>query len=448
MSYLQEYRSKLRSAAEAVKVVKSGDIVHYGEFAMASHVLDEALAQRRDELSDVVIRTVSNLFPPKTVLSDPEKEHFILHESFMSGATRKLHDQDMGYHLPITYHECGSYYDLGTIPVDVVLLKVAPMDKHGYFNLGVSNSVTPNVLAAAKKVIVEVNSSIPRCLGGVKEAVHISKVDYIVEGDNKPLIEIPPARVSEADKAIAALIMEKIEDGACLQLGIGGMPNTIGKLIAESDLKDIGIHTEMLVESMVDMYEAGKITGARKTLDQGKIVYTFAMGTQRLYDFMDDNPACASFPADYTNNPYIIAQNDKVVSINNSLEIDLYGQICSESSGTRQISGTGGQLDFHFGAYKSKGGKGFICLSSTTTNKNGELISRIKPILTPGGIATVPRSLVSYVVTEYGITKILKGLSTWERAEELIKVAHPDFRDELIKEAQKNKIWRRSNKIV
>jgi len=336
----------------------------------------------------------------------------------------------------------------GQIPVDVALLRVGPMDKHGFFNLGVSNSVTPNVIAVAKTIIVEVNESVPRCLGGNKEAVHISKVDFIVEGDNKPLIEVPPAPVSDEDRIIAELIMKEIEDGACLQLGIGGMPNTIGSLIAESDLKDLGIHTEMLVDSMVDMYEAGRVTGMRKTLDPGKMVYTFAMGRQRLYDFLDDNPTCASCPADYTNDPYVISQNDKVVSINNALEIDLYGQICSESSGTRQISGTGGQFDFHYGSFRSKGGKGFLCLSSTTTGKNGELLSRIKPIITPGGIVTMPRSLVFYIVTEYGMTKMIKGLSNWERAEEIINVAHPDFRDDLIKEAQQNKIWRRSNKLA
>jgi acyl-CoA hydrolase len=284
-------------------------------------------------------------------------------------------------------------------------------------------------------------------LGGNKEAVHISKVDVIVEGDDRPLVEVPPAPVSEEDKAIAALIMEEIEDGACLQLGIGGMPNTIGALIADSDLKDLGIHTEMLCDSMVDMYEAGRVTGKRKNIDTGKMVWTFAMGRQRLYEFLDDNPACASYPADYTNDPFVISQNDKVVSINNALEVDLYAQVCSESSGTRHISGTGGQFDFHYGAFRSKGGKGFLCMSSTAKSKDGGLVSRVKPIITPGGIVTMPRSLVFKIVTEYGMTKMIKGLSNWERAEELIKVAHPSFRDELIKEAQKNKIWRRSNKL-
>jgi len=446
MSYIQEYQSKLRSADDAVKIVKSGDVVHYSEFAMASHILDEALAKRKDELFDVTIRVVSNYFPPQTILCDPEKEHFVLHDSHLSGATRKLADKDMGYHLPISYSECGAYYDRGQIPVDVALLRVAPMDKHGFFNLGTSNSVAPNVLAVAKKVVLEVNENIPRCLGGSKEAVHISEVDYIVEGDNRPLVEVPPAPVSDADRMIAMLIMKEIEDGACLQLGIGGMPNTIGSLIAESDLKDLGIHTEMLCDSMVDMCEAGRVNGKRKNIDYGKMVYTFAMGRQRLYDFLDDNPYCASYPADYTNDPYVISQNDNVISINNALEIDLYGQICSESSGTRQISGTGGQFDFHYGAYRSKGGKGFLCMSSTAT-QNGEMVSRVKPIITPGGIITMPRSLVFYIVTEYGMTRMIKGLSNWQRAEEIINVAHPQFRDDLIKEAQDNRIWRRSNKI-
>lgn len=447
MNYMTEYRNKLKTADEAAKVVKSGDIVNYGEGALVSHILDEALAKRKDELNDVIIITFANYFAPQTILTDPEKQHFVLYETHVGAATRKLLDQDMGYHLPMCYSEEGSYYDRGQIPVDVAFFRAAPMDKHGYFNMGLLNSISSNVWGVAKKVIIEVNDSIPRCLGGFKESVHISKVDIIVEGDNKPLNEIPPAPVDEEGRKIAELIMKEIEDGACLQLGIGSIPNTIGNMIAQSDLKDLGIHTEMFCDSMIDMYEAGKITGMRKNIDPGKMVYTFAQGTKRLYDFLDDNPVCASYPAYYTNDPVIIAQNDKVISINNALEIDLYGQVCSESSGTRQISGTGGQFDFHYGSYRSKGGKGFLCLNSTFT-KNGKLTSRIKPIITPGGIVTMPRTLVSYIVTEYGMTRMLKGLSNWERAEQLINVAHPGFRDELIKEAQKNKIWRKSNKLV
>jgi len=446
LNYSEEYRRKLVPVDEALKVVKSGDLVHYGEFVMNSRYLDEALARRVDELENVKIRTVTCPFPPQTVLADPERKHFIFNDWHFSGASRKLHDKNLCNYIPLTYHEGPTFYERGYIPVDVSLIMVTPMDEHGFFNLGTSNSITPAVTDAAKVVIAEVNTSVPRCLGGCRESIHISKIDYIVEGDNKPMIEVPPAPVSEVDKKVAALIMEEIQDGACLQLGIGGMPNAIGAMIAQSDLKDLGVHTEMLVDSFVDMYEAGRITGQRKQLDRGKMVYTFAMGTNKLYEFMNNNPVCASYPVDYTNNPFVIGQNDNMMCINNAVQVDIYGQVASESSGPRHISGTGGQLDFIFGSYKSKGGKGFICLSSTYKDEDGTTKSRIVPTLEPGTVVTVPRTLNYYVVTEYG-KAMLKGKSTWERAEALIDIAHPDFRDELIREADRLKVWVRSNKI-
>jgi butyryl-CoA:acetate CoA-transferase len=446
LDYKREYESKFVSADQAVKVVKSGDSVHYGEFVMNSYVLDAALAKRKDELEEVIIRTICCPFPPQTIVNDPERKHFIYNDWHFSGASRKLHDKNLCNYLPLTYHEGPSFFERGRIPVDVALIKVTPPDQHGYVNLGTSNSVTHALCDVAKIVIAEVNESVPRCLGGSRETLHISEIDYFVQGDNKPLIQLPETPVSEVDKTIAATVMGLIEDGACLQLGIGAMPNAVGAMIAQSDLKDLGVHTEMLVDSFVDMYEAGRINGLRKQLDKGKMVYTFAMGTKKLYDFLDNNPICASYSVDYTNDPDIICQNDNMMCINNALEVDLYGQVASESSGIRQISGTGGQLDFIYGSYKSKGGKGLICLSSTFVDKAGMMQSRIKPFLTPGAIVTVPRSINYYVVTEFGVA-ILKGKSTWERAEALINIAHPNFRDELIKEADANKIWVRSNKI-
>jgi len=216
-------------------------------------------------------------------------------------------------------------------------------------------------------------------------------------------------------------------------------------MIAQSDLRDLGVHTEMLVDSFVDMYEAGKLSGKKKQIDKGKMVYTFAMGTRKLYEFLDHNPVCASYPVDYTNDPFIIAQNDNMVCINNAIEVDLYGQVASEASQGRQISGTGGQLDFIFASYRSRRGRGYIALTSTVKGKDGELKSRIRPGISPGTIVTVPRSLNYYMVTEYGIFN-LKGKSTWERAEGIIALAHPRFRDDLIKAAEEQKIWRRSNK--
>lgn len=446
MNYIEEYQKKLVTADEAVKVVKSGDTINYGEFMMVSEVLDAALAERTNELQNVNIITTTCPFPPKTVLADPNKEHFIYNDWHFSGASRKLHDKGLCYYIPLLYHEAPTFYDRGYVPIDVALIKVAPMDQHGYFNLGTSCSMTPAFCNAAKIVIAEVNSSVPKCLGGLEESIHISDIDFIVEGPNKPLFELAEIPITDIDNKVAQLVLEEIEDGACLQLGIGAMPNAIGAMIAKSDLKDLGVHTEMLVDSFVDMYEAGRITGRRKQIDKGKMIYTFAMGTKRLYEFLDGNPTCSIFPVSYTNDPFNIAKNDKIMAINNAIEIDLFGQACAESSGTRHISGTGGQFDFIFGSYKSKGGKGFICLSSTIAGKDGKLESRIKPIITPGGIVTDPRTANYYVITEYGKV-LLKGKSTWQRAEALISIAHPQFQDELIKEAEKMNIWVKTNKL-
>ena len=302
------------------------------------------------------------------------------------------------------------------------------------------------MLEKAKCVIVEVNENMPRCLGGFEEGIHISKVDMIVEGNNPAIDELGGGgAATEVDQAVARLIVDQIPDGACLQLGIGGMPNAVGSLIAESDLKDLGVHTEMYVDAFVDIAKAGKITGAHKNIDRQRQTYAFAAGTKKLYDYLNDNPECMSAPVDYTNSIATISSIDNFISINNAVDVDLYGQISAESSGIRQISGAGGQLDFVMGAYLSNGGKSFVCLSSTFTNKKGETFSRILPTLHNGSVVTDTRSNAHYIVTEYGMAN-LKGKSTWERAEALINIAHPDFRDQLIKDAETAHIWRRSNK--
>ena len=239
--------------------------------------------------------------------------------------------------------------------------------------------------------------------------------------------------------------MPEIPNGACLQLGIGGMPNAVGSLIAQSDLRDLGVHTEMYVDAFVDIAKAGKITGAEKNIDKGKQVYAFAAGTKKMYDYLNDNPACMAASVAYTNDVRTIAQLNHFVPINNAVDIDLFGQVNAESSGTRHISGAGGQQDFVLGAYLSNGGKSFICCASTMTDKQGNLQSRIRPTLREGSVVTDTRCNVQYFVTEYGIVN-LKGASTWERAEKIISVAHPDFREELIQAAETMKIWRRSNK--
>lgn len=444
-SLTEEYRQKLVSAEQAVKIVKSGDWVQYGEFVMQPKELDAALAGRVNELENVKIRCVTTTFIPEVVKVDPTGQHFRFNDWHFSALSRALQQKNLCNYIPITYHEAKKLIE-EFVEIDVAFVLVAPMNELGYFNLGTSNSITSYVIEKAKKVVVEVNQSVPICLGGNGESIHISQVDLIVENQkNEKLFNLPAVTVSDVDRQIAAKAMELLEDQACLQLGIGAMPNAVGAMIADSDLKDLGVHTEMLVDSFVDMYEAGRITGKYKSIDKGKMVYTFAMGTDKLYDFLHNNPVCASYPVHYTNDPFIISRNDKVFAINNAIEVDLFSQVASEASGSKQISGTGGQLDFIFASFRSRGGKGMICLSSTTTLKDGTVVSRIKPTLSPGTIVTVPRSIAYYIITEYGVA-MMKGKTTWQRAEELINIAHPDFRDDLIKEAQAMKIWIPSNK--
>ena len=444
-SFRRQYEEKLISAEKAVALVKSGDQIFYSEFAMFPKLLDEALAERINDLHDLELYSVFYTQTPKVIEADPKHEHIIMQDWHFGPVSRRLADEDKCFYVPISYHQ-GPRIINKYIENDVAMVAVAPMDAKGFFNLGPTNSITPAYLNKSKLIILEVNSSVPHCLGGNSENIHVNDVHYIVEGQNYSLIQLPAAKPKPFDYQIAEHIMDEIEDGACLQMGIGSMPNVVGANIAKSDLKDLGIHTEMLVDSCVDLYESGSVTGSRKSIDRGKIVYSFALGTDKLYKFMDNNPICASYPVSYTNDPRMIALNDKVIAINSALEVDLLSQVSSESSGYRHISGTGGQLDFIMGAFASHGGKGFICMSSTYSDKDGILRSRIVPNLSRGSVVTVPRSMVQYVVTENGIVQ-LKGKSTWKRAEALISIAHPHFQDELIKEAQEMKIWAKSNKI-
>jgi acyl-CoA hydrolase len=318
------------------------------------------------------------------------------------------------------------------------LITVSAMDKHGY----IQHRNQPGIYLwfyspqSGCKILAEVNQYMPKTFGN--NHFHISELAAIVEND-VPLFELPPIPITEQDELIGQYIAERVPDGACLQLGIGGMPNAVAKYLTHK--KDLGIHTEMLCDTMVDLYEAGAITGARKKLLPRKWAACFAMGTKRLYDFMADTPMVALYDSEWINDPYNIAKNDNVVSINATLEVDLSGQCASEAIGTRQYSGAGGQMDFTEGTWRSNGGQAFLALYSTYTDKNGVKHSSIVPTLTPGALVTTTRNDVQYVVTEYGVAW-LKGFDLRQRVKDLVRIAHPDFRDWLLEEARKLKYIR------
>ena len=440
------YQEKLVSAEKAASVIKSGDWVDYGWTTATPVAVDKAIAKRLPELTDVNFRGGILMWVPEIFKIENPAEHMTWNSWHMGGIERKAIAQGFSYYAPIRYSELPRYYRESQNKPDVAVFQVSPMDEHGFFNFGPNASHMAAVCETSKVVIVEVNENMPVCFGGTEEGVHISHVDMIVEGDNPAIAEMGGgAAATDVDQAVAKLILEEIPDGACLQLGIGGMPNAVGALIAQSDLKDLGVHTEMYVDAFVDIAKAGKITGARKNIDKGRQVYAFGAGTKKLYDYLNKNPECMSAPVDYTNDVRTIAALDNFMSINNAVDLDLFGQVNAESAGIKHISGAGGQLDFVLGAYLSKGGKSFICCSSTFKKKDGTLESRIVPTLAPGSIVTDTRANIHWLVTEYGKVN-LKGLSTWQKTEAIISVAHPQFRDQLIAEAEKMHIWRASNK--
>jgi len=447
MDFKASYQQKLATPEQAAALVKSGDWVDYGWTTGTPVAVDAAIAKRLPELKDVKFRGGILMWVPEIFKIENPAEHFSWNSWHMGGIERKAVAQGFSFYSPIRYSELPRYYRDMPEDVDVAVFQVAPMDNHGYFNFGPNASHMAAVCERSKKVIVEVNKNMPVCLGGSEVGVHIDDVDMIVEGDSPAIAQLGGGGApTEVDQAVAKLIVEQIPNGACLQLGIGGMPNAVGSMIAQSDLKDLGVHTEMYVDAFVDISMAGKITGAHKQIDKGRQTYAFGAGTQKLYDFLDGNPACMSAPVDYTNDIRSISALDNFISINNAVDIDLFGQVNAESAGIKNISGAGGQLDFVLGAYLSHGGKSFICMSSSFMDKKtGQLQSRIRPTLANGSIVTDTRANVHYFVTEYGMVN-LKGLSTWQKAEALISVAHPDFREQLIQDAEKMNIWRRSNK--
>nr|WP_027872171.1 butyryl-CoA:acetate CoA-transferase [[Eubacterium] cellulosolvens] len=447
MDYSQKYNEKLVSAEKAASVIKSGDWVDYGWCVGTNVAVDKALAKRMPELHDVKIRGGILCHEPEIFKIENPAEHFTWNSWHMNPVERHNVNNGFVFMTPLRYSELPRLYRDMKDPLNVAICQVSPMDAHGYFNFGPCTSHMQAVVDKADVVIVEVNKNMPVCLGGTGAYIHIDQVDMVVEGENPAIDEIPAGGpASEIDKAVAKLVVPEIPNGACLQLGIGGMPNAIGQMIAESDLKDLGIHTEMYVDAFVDMANAGKITGRNKNIDKGRQTYAFGAGTKKLYDYLDNNPECMAAPVEYVNDVRTIASLDNFISINNAVDIDLFGQVNAESAGIKNISGAGGQQDFVLGAYLSNGGKSFICLSSTFMNKKtGKLESRIRPTLQQGSIATDTRTNTMYIVTEFGMVN-LKGLTMWQRAESLINIAHPECRDELIAEAEKMNIWRRSNK--
>lgn len=442
------YREKLVTAEEAVRAVKSGDRVHYGLFGGIVRELDQALALRTEELTDVTVYATiwGNGYIPAILQADPGAEHFHYCNTHFSALDRKMNKEGVCWFVPVQFRENPKLFaenmDGG---IDVAMFQVAPMDDYGNFNFGPQIAEYWGILKKAKTVIVEVNKDMP-VNHGMQNVINLSRIDYVVEGRGYPLNYLEAKPATDVELKIAEHIVPHIKSGSTLQLGIGGIPNTIGAMLADSDVEDLSVHTEMFVEAYLKLYQAGKITGS-KNIDKGKMVYTFASGSRELFEFINNNPITCVAPVDYVNDIGVIGSIDRMVSINSCLQVDLFGQVNSESSGWQHIGGTGGQLDYVLGAFHSKGGQSFLCTPSVRISKDGKKESLIRARLPEGSIVSVPRSAVHYVVTEYGAVN-LKGKTTYERAELLISIAHPDFREKLAEEALRMGISRTSSRVL
>ena len=443
MDYQAMYAEKLCTPEEAVSIVKDGDWVDYSQTCSYPQLLDRALSARSGELKDVKIRCAISMLPIATVENDPGHS-FTYNLWHCSGIDRKYIDQGRAFHSPMLFRQYGSYYRKGYAPVNVAMITVSPMDRNGNFSYGLNNCATQEVVDAAEHVIVEVNPTMPTVTGIENDHINIRDVSCLVESD-LPLPTLKSPVATDTDRKIASYIFPYVTSGCTLQLGIGGIPNSIGSMIAESDVKDLGMHTELMSDGYLDLYRAGRITNRKKKVHRGKGIFSVCTGSRDLYDFLDHNESILSAPMRYVNNPQLIRELDDFISINGCIAVDLFGQVNSESAGLRQISGTGGQLDFITGAMEAEHGRAFLAMHSAFTDKNGELHSNIIPHFTGGDIITTPRTQAPNIVTEYGIAS-LPGKATWQRAEALINIAHPDFREDLIRAAEEQKIWRRSNK--
>ena len=421
------YRDRLTTADEAVKHIQSGDYVVVQHAAGEPTTLIDAMVANREQYRGVTVAHMVAM--GECPYAQPGMEPYFTHDSYFCGkSTRDAINSGRGIFTPMFQHEIPRFMKRGDIKVNVALIQVSPMDRHGYVSLGISVDYTKAAAECADLVIAEVNPHMPRTLGD--SFLHISDIDFLVEVDH-PLLTSTVPTLDENDKKIGEYCASLVEDGSTIQLGIGSMPDAVAYALMGK--KDLGIHSELLSDAMVDLYESGAITGAKKSLHKKKIVTTFFMGTQKLYDFIDDNPVIEIYPTDYTNDPRVIARNSKMVSINATIQMDLMGQAASEMIGEKQFSGTGGQADFVRGTAMCPDGKSILCFKSTA--KNGT-ISKIVPYLDHGAAVTVLRNDVDYAVTEYGIAK-LKGKSLPERSRALISIAHPKFRDWLMEEHQR-----------
>ncbi|MFP4016936.1 MAG: acetyl-CoA hydrolase/transferase family protein [Halanaerobiaceae bacterium] len=420
MDFNKEFEEKLVLASEAAKQIKPNDNIVVGLGCGETPAILEEMVKRKDELEGIVIHQMLPLYN-YTYFQENMEEKFRHNAWFISGFTRKLVNARKADFTPNYFHESPAlfkeYHD-----INILMAAVSPMDKHGYFSFGLSVDYTKTIAEHADLIILEVNENMPRTLGD--SFIHISDVDFLVE-NNRSLPELPIGEPDEVELKIGKYIANLIEDGSTIQLGIGGIPNAVAASL--NDKKDLGIHSEMLTDGMVDLVEDGIVTNRKKTIHNGKIIGAFAAGSGRLYDFLDDNPMVEMHPVSYTNDPVVISKNDKMISINSCIEVDLLGQCAAETIGTKQVSGTGGQTDFVRGAVKSKGGKSIIALKSTAVKGTK---STIVPTLAEGAVVTTGKNDVDYIVTEYGVAH-LRGKSGSERAEALINISHPDFRDEL-----------------
>ena len=424
-------QSRVTTAEEAVKTIKTGDRVFLTGNASVPLPLLDALVKRAPELQDVEICHPLTICPDDYV--SPEMDgHLRINSMFISTNVRKAVNQGRADFTPVMLSEFPLLFKNGHLPLDVALIHVSPPDENGYCSMGAESGLTISAAEVAKIIIAQVNEQMPRTLGDT--AMHIDKMHYIVPSDT-PLFEMPMGDDTDQEvvEKIASHISKLIPDGATMQLGIGALPNAVLKFLFEK--KDLGIHSELISDGVIDLVEAGIVNGSRKSLHPGKITCGFLLGTQRLYEWVDNNPMVELLRTEYVNDPFVVAQNDRMVAINSAIEVDFTGQVCADSIGTKMHSAVGGQLDFIYGASRSKGGVPIIALPSTSTLRDGSVVSKIVPTLKLGAGVVTSRNHVHFVVTEFGAAE-LYGKTIRQRTKALINVAHPQFRAEITEKAK------------